>query len=634
MRHTAPLTRALALAAPLLLTATACQALLDPKPPPLSTDPDAGDQEHLDSNNAVEVLPDDGRPPGLPRYDEDAQPETAAIGSEDLVRWRDDAGLVASDATTDALYLIDLDQGELTHRVQFEEDAAPGRVAASEDTAYVVLQGAGELARVDAQGQVTGRVAVCAAPRGVALDAGRSRAWVACASSEVVGVDLQTFEVASTWFVDADLRDVVVLGPRLYVSRFHAGEILALDPGSGEVEDRKFLPRRIGYFGDGAQVGVLWRLERGGDGVIASYQRMTRQALVLAPPEMRRGEEGDGGHQPAYGPRPDQRDGDCQAAVSSMAALVVLDGSGQLVDVEGECVSNDPLPVDVELGPCGVATLSAAARVDLTEDAPSWECPEDVRVRGNALAMARLGTGELYVLARHELLTVRGPDGSEIPLAVQARAHLGHTLFHANTGSGLTCASCHPGGGSDGHAWTFLNDRRLMPSGGSTTRDRRTQTLRAGVEGKLHWDGEFDGMTSLMFEIFSRRMGGADIELEDTRAIRAWLGQLEPASGITPSPERAPLVAQGAAIFGAAGCGDCHTGANLTDHRFHDVGTLDAVKTPTLRGIVHYKRFLHDGCAGTLRARFDPGCGGDQHGDVEGLSEGDLDALTAYLETL
>jgi CxxC motif-containing protein (DUF1111 family) len=129
-------------------------------------------------------------------------------------------------------------------------------------------------------------------------------------------------------------------------------------------------------------------------------------------------------------------------------------------------------------------------------------------------------------------------------------------------------------------------------------------------------------------------MGGFVIENGDAQSIRDWLGQLSPEPGVTPPPERAAEVARGAALFEEAGCDGCHSGATLTDHQFYDVGTAGMLKTPTLRGVVHRRHFLHDGCADTLRARFVPGCGGDQHGDVEGLSEGDLGALTAYLETL
>jgi hypothetical protein len=43
---------------------------------------------------------------------------------------------------------------------------------------------------------------------------------------------------------------------------------------------------------------------------------------------------------------------------------------------------------------------------------------------------------------------------------------------------------------------------------------------------------------------------------------------------------------------------------------------------------------MHDGCATTLRDRFDPTCGGAQHGSTAGLSSGQIDDLIAFLGSL
>jgi hypothetical protein len=43
---------------------------------------------------------------------------------------------------------------------------------------------------------------------------------------------------------------------------------------------------------------------------------------------------------------------------------------------------------------------------------------------------------------------------------------------------------------------------------------------------------------------------------------------------------------------------------------------------------------MHDGCAKTLLDRFDPACGGTEHGHPELLDEAGLADLIAYLETL
>jgi hypothetical protein len=63
-----------------------------------------------------------------------------------------------------------------------------------------------------------------------------------------------------------------------------------------------------------------------------------------------------------------------------------------------------------------------------------------------------------------------------------------------------------------------------------------------------------------------------------------------------------------------------------------DVGTGGAFQAPSLVGVGARLPLMHDGCADTLRERFDPACGGDAHGPA--LSDEEVDALVAYLETL
>jgi hypothetical protein len=43
---------------------------------------------------------------------------------------------------------------------------------------------------------------------------------------------------------------------------------------------------------------------------------------------------------------------------------------------------------------------------------------------------------------------------------------------------------------------------------------------------------------------------------------------------------------------------------------------------------------MHDGCAPTLSARFDPACGGTAHGELAGLDDAGRADLVAYLESL
>jgi hypothetical protein len=72
----------------------------------------------------------------------------------------------------------------------------------------------------------------------------------------------------------------------------------------------------------------------------------------------------------------------------------------------------------------------------------------------------------------------------------------------------------------------------------------------------------------------------------------------------------------------------------LTNNDTVDVGTGGPFQVPSLVGIAHRAPFVHTGCASTLRERFDPSCGGTDHGKVDDLTETQIDDLIAYLETL
>jgi hypothetical protein len=101
------------------------------------------------------------------------------------------------------------------------------------------------------------------------------------------------------------------------------------------------------------------------------------------------------------------------------------------------------------------------------------------------------------------------------------------------------------------------------------------------------------------------------------------------------SPDDAAAV-RGQVLFDRAdvGCSGCHSGPLFTNNQNTPVGKGDALQVPSLLGVAWRTPLMHDGCAATLRDRFDPACGGSAHGDVSMLSEGELSDLIAYLESL
>jgi cytochrome c peroxidase len=82
------------------------------------------------------------------------------------------------------------------------------------------------------------------------------------------------------------------------------------------------------------------------------------------------------------------------------------------------------------------------------------------------------------------------------------------------------------------------------------------------------------------------------------------------------------------------GCMNCHNGAKLTDNFTVDVGTGGKFQVPSLLGVGQRVPLMHDGCAQTLRARFDAPCGGTAHGNTSQLREDQLSDLIAYLESI
>jgi hypothetical protein len=85
------------------------------------------------------------------------------------------------------------------------------------------------------------------------------------------------------------------------------------------------------------------------------------------------------------------------------------------------------------------------------------------------------------------------------------------------------------------------------------------------------------------------------------------------------------------------GCTSCHSGSALTNNQTvaidAEAGAL-AVQVPSLIAVGYRAPFMHDGCAATLAARFDPACGGTAHGSTSGLDAAQLGDLIAYLESL
>jgi hypothetical protein len=544
----------------------------------------------------------------------------------------------AADPDRDQLSFVDLGSERLLAAITLSPGDEPGRaVEARNGDLLVVLRGGGGIAVVDGSSRtLRTRVPVCGAPRGIDHDRASGLTHVACAGGELVSLAPDTFEVARQLRLEDDLRDLVVVGDRLFVSRFRAAEALVLD-AEGQVIERRLAPGSAaanrtrmadpsGVPMRSSDPSVAWRMRRAPSGdVVMLHQEASNSELRLE----------SGG----YGGGP------CRTPVGTAVTEFRATGgaaktSAQLFQVI--------LPVDFAYSGDGRKIALVAAGNDSSgarspsvvymDNAPSTmvggDCvlpppPDPIEFRqplGRPIAVAFDGQGRVIVQtrepARIEILTHRG---GTIKLSDESRADTGHQVFHMATNFGLACASCHPEAMEDGQVWRFAK-----------LGVRRTQSLRGGIlaTAPFHWDGQMRDLRQLMTEVFTGRMGGPTLDGAQLDALASWMDRLPAAPTITPTDPEA--VERGRVLFNDArvGCMTCHGGPHFTNNTTVAVGTGEALQVPSLLGLGSRAPYMHDGCAKTLLGRFDAQCGGSMHGSTSDLTPTQLADLVAYLGSL
>lgn len=567
----------------------------------------------------------------------------------------DGARAVVADPDRDRVLIADLRGDQLEHAIALPEGAEPGRVVRDDASGlvHVALRGAGALATLDPDsGALVSTRAVCADPRGVAVSHARSAASliVACASGEWVELDArpQGGELGRH-YLEPDLRDVVVLDDgslatrRLLISSFRSAEVLAVGP-DGAVQQRSRAP---GYVhpasGRSYEPDVAWRMIPSEDGALMIHQRAATTTL---------GQLAGDPNRPGlyYGSI------DCtSSAVHGAFASVANDGTVGTSRGLGLTV----LPVDIALRPKDsargrpalIAYASTALNIvgvaDKDDPVRGDGCDEDRLLGATRGVIEPIAVGlrgsdngestELVVQTREPARLIRFDAWSfeqlgQVELGGESRADSGYALFHGNPDGTamITCASCHPEGGDDGHTWSF-------PGVG----ERRTQSLAGDVlaTAPFHWEGDLPDLESLVRAVYEKRMGGAPQIPERVDALEQWLAAMpspgRPRAGRVDVDDPA-AVTRGRALFesAAVGCADCHSGPLTTDNTSRDVGTGEALQVPSLKNLAARAPYMHDGCAKTVEQRFTPECGGDAHGDVSSLDRAERRDLLAYLLSL
>ena len=667
-------------------------------------------------------------------YSQPAAPPAITGGT--LLVLADGKTAVAADPDRDAIYVVDLSSRTVTQTINLQPGDQPGRLV--QDAAgrvHVALRQGGAIATCDpATGKIVARRPVCAAPRGLAYEAGTDCVHVACHDGQLVSLPAAGGDAVRRLQLDDDLRDVLVDGNTLLVTRFRSAELLTV-AANGTVTARAQPPAFTSPQAHADALytpSVAWRaLPAPGGGTLMLHQRGMVDPVVPTA----------GGY---GGPSP------CDAIVHHCITRIDRDGTTR----SGPALASMVLAVDMALSPDGkqVAVISAGnatngdiagidnspvlTRVFLTDlddatdpligcsmDGMHAPCAPTAGIRlttigvttgtggisgtggvpgtggvtdtggvpgtggtvtgccaapstggrsgstgfagapgrggtfgtagvsgaggaigsggrgvvacpsitpgvpvtvGQPVAVAFDGSGALIVQSREPAMLALG-DGTTISLSTVSRADTGHTLFHANSGGFLACASCHAEGNEDGRTWNF-----------SCEGPRRTQSVQTGLAGTepFHWDGDETDFTHLMTDVFQGRMSGPVLATDQGTALLGWLDRQPRAP--KPQPADAGSVAHGQALFQdpAHGCAICHAGAHMTNNQTVDVGTGGRFQVPSLIGVGSRAPYMHNGCAPTLADRFGPCGGGDQHGVTSTLSPTDISDLVAYLKTL
>lgn len=613
---------------------------------------------------------------------------------------------IAADTDRDRVSIVDLQAREVIAHVALNAGDQPGRLVEGADgRVHIVLRGSGEVATLDvASASIVDRVQVCNAPRGVAYEAPTSQLHVACQGGQLITLNvdvdpasrvLRDVVIERTVTLNSDLRDVILRGDQLLVSRFKSAELLEVDRVNGVVTAERQL-RHITQvrqqFSERGELSeemrefdptIAWRAVPVADGKVAMiHHRSMTSEIQLDDPHSTTPDDGL--------PLPPMNDnpygggsGSCESIVQSGVSVIDQDG----VVTQTPSLANSVLPVDAVYDSrtnsllvvnAGLHDPNAPTRFSGFNGGMGFPTEPNIDFGGGGTGGSfggfdpSVGTSgsvtqvSLSNSANNDLFNSGDCVFSSIPVEGQpiavALAGDGGTIVQSREPAMLMFVSAFGQEGSislgGDSVFDTGHDVFHRDAGGgiacaschaegaedghvwtfSNFGERRTQAVNVGLEGTepFHWSGDMPGLPVLVAEVFVQRMGGAQQTVERISALGGWLFAQQPSAPMRAANE--PAVMRGHDLFNASevGCVSCHSGAKLTNNETVDVGTGEPMQVPSLVGIAYRAPFIHTGCAPALRDRFiDTECGGgDRHGNTSQLSAGQVDDLVAYLESL
>jgi hypothetical protein len=419
------------------------------------------------------------RPPRLigPRPDfgrlRTADTAPPPISGGTLAALRDGQTAVAADPDRDRIFVVDYLRGALLAELPLEAGDEPGRVIEDADgRVHVALRRGGAVVTLLREPwRIAGRRAVCTTPRGMAHEPGVL--YVACADGQLVSLDpAPDGAVVRRLDLMPDLRDVVVDGNVLLVSRFRSADVLTVDRAGAVIAQSAPPNRGSARFSGGPDLvnggqtrppepanlvpAVAWRLVglRPGESVL-----LHQRALDGVVDEQPGGYGGDGctggiveSSVSGIGPLAPRTPGPALGPAVAVAVDVAVSPDRQKLAVVTPAAAHTDAP---QLQLIAVASLhddSADCRrppqkrdagppappapaPDAGADAALPEPIEATQPVGEATAVAFDPSGHLLVQTREPATVQVLTAGRTVLLSRISREDTGHAIFHANSGA-------------------------------------------------------------------------------------------------------------------------------------------------------------------------------------------------------
>jgi DNA-binding beta-propeller fold protein YncE len=541
---------------------------------------------------------------------------------------------VVANRASGSASLVDLDEG----RVAAEQPSgaepwavdvsADGRVAAASNRRDGTIRVFSTAPPALAAGAA---IPVGDEPRGLALSDDGKRAWVALAGEDaVVEVDLAAGQITARASVGREPWSLVRRGGKLAVGNSRSGDVTILQTAPLKVLRTEALPgrarslRNLGVSPDGRWVYVPHLA----DGLGPTTQRGIEEGKVL----MNRLGRVPLDSGPAESMAFDVKgfaSGDLEAAAAGPdGRLAVLSGGVRAIFLLKGALPFTPKPAE---------TVDAALAKDKARFVRNG-------LRGRPLALRWRANGRELVVAnnlRNAVQIVNAADGEiarEIPLGgpktPASDARKGEAIFHDAMRSWhewFSCATCHPGGHSNGGLYDTFND-------GKAGNPKSVLSLRGVAKtGPWTWHGANAELGESMQGSFTRTMSRNPILREELAQVLAYLATIDFAPPGRHDRERAK---RGEEVFKAKGCAECHPAPLYTDKGKYVTGLEskdDAYKgfnPPTLRGVARRGPWLHDGRAATLREVVEKHHKPSQLGGAADCTPAELDELLEFLKSL